>query len=221
MTLQEASNISINLASFMEILKGYVDDPPFDMAVNVDCVNLLSQANILINNETPPRACIADFGLCAIAPTTYFGTTKAGGGGTFGYMAPELFSENAEASKEADMYAFGMVVYEVITGSLPFAHHKVVELPVLTLKGSRPPKPEDLGAIGFGQGTWEFVERCWDKNPEQRPTAREALEHFKSVVKTSTNVDPGSKMPVHKQSPGLERSSKDLCERRDPAVSLF
>ena len=175
-------------------------------------LNELSQPNILINNEKPPRACIADFGLCAIAPTASFGPTKAGDGGTFGYMAPELL-EGAKASKEADMYAFGMVVYEVITGTLPFGHRRAVELPMLTIRGSRPPRPEDPVATGFGQGTWELVERCWEKNPEQRPTAREALEHFEGVARTSTAVGPGPTIPVNEPVyPRSENSSRDLCE---------
>ncbi|KAF9781214.1 kinase-like domain-containing protein [Thelephora terrestris] len=69
----------------------------------------LKGPNILINNETPPQACIADFGLSAIAPSMSFRPTQGGAVGTFGYMAPELLS-GVQASKEADMYAFGIVV---------------------------------------------------------------------------------------------------------------
>jgi serine/threonine protein kinase len=138
-----------------------------------------------------------------------------GGGGTLGYMAPELFSEDVQASKEADMYAFGMMVYEVIVGAPPFVHHKQVEPPGLTLGGSRPPRPEDPVAIGFGQGTWELTERCWDEDPKQRPTIREALEHFKGVARTSKVVEPGPTIPVD-ESPKAEGSSRDFCKCRDP-----
>jgi len=131
-------------------------------------------------------------------------------------MAPELFSESAKLSKEADMYAFGIVVYEVITGVRPFGDRKLVELQMLTLRGLRPSRPEDPVATGFGEGTWEFIEKCWDGNPKQRPTAREAVEHFERVASTSTAVDPGPTIPVHRppaQAPSrLENSSKGLCE---------
>ena len=120
-------------------------------------------------------------------PTTY----GAGAGGTFGYMAPELFSEAPVPSKEADMYAFGMVIYEVITGARPFGQRRMQELLLLNSGGVKPNRPEEPVAIGFGQGTWEFAERCWDENPERRPTAREASEHFECVSRTSTIVDPG------------------------------
>jgi serine/threonine protein kinase len=180
------------------------------------------QPNILINNETPPRACIADFGLCSIVPSRSFGPSRTIPGGTFGYMAPELFKKDARASKEADMYAFGMLVYEVITGARPFEHHRALALPTLTLQGSRPPRPEDPVAVGFGQGTWDFVERCWSENPVLRPSAREALDHFRRAARTSTDVSPGPTVPIHEQAhPKPESSSINLCECDSLAVFPF
>ena len=186
--------------------------PPPNATTNVNFIDLPLQPNILINNETPPRACIADFGLCTIASSKSFDPSRADAGGTFDYMAPELFSEGARASKQADMYAFGMVIYEVITGTPPFGRRKV-GVPALILRGWRPPRPEDPVAIGFGQGTWEFAKRCWDEDPELRPTARNALEHFEDVSRNSRDIDPGPKLPVRELGhPRPENSSKNLCE---------
>ena len=145
-------------------------------------------------------------------PTTY----GAGAGGTFGYMAPELFSEAPVPSKEADMYAFGMVIYEVITGVRPFGQRRMQELLLLNSGGVKPDRPEEPVAIGFGQGTWEFAERCWDGNPEQRPTAGEASEHFERVAKTSKVVDPGPMIPgdatAGEVPPRLDSSFGNFCE---------
>lgn len=171
----------------------------------------LKGPNILINNESPSRACIADFGLSTIVPSNSFGPSAMGIGGTPGYIAPELFLEGAQASKEADMYAFGMVIYEVITGTRPFGSRRLVELHMLTLLGSRPPIPDDPLAIGFGEGTCELAEACWDRDPEQRPTARQALEHFRSAVKTSSVVGAGPKILLHEPTYSKpEDSSKNL-----------
>ena len=157
---------------------------------------LILQTNILIVNEPFPRACISDFGLYAFAATASFGPTRVDAGGTVGFMAPELHSEGAKLSKEADMYAFGMLVYEVIAGAQPYRLHKVWEIPMLTVQGWRPPKPEAPVPAGFGQGTWEFAERCWDGNPTWRPSARAALKHFGRVVKISMVVDPGTAIRI-------------------------
>ena len=201
-------------------LKGvrrYLNSLPLsDAAISLDSDGPPLQTNILINNETPPRACISDFGLCAFVPSGSFDPSSVEAGGTFGYMAPELFSTNAEPSKQADMYAFGMVIYEVITGARPYGKRKLVELRLLTTQGLRPCKPEDPMPIGFGQGTWEFAERCWEENRTKRPSAREALDHFERVARTSTVVGPGLTIrePVGEVPPRPENSSRNLCEYR-------
>lgn len=100
----------------------------------------------------------------------------------------------AKSSKEADMYAFGVVIYGVVTGPHPPEQDwSAWNSPPIT--STRPDRPKDPVAIGFGQGTWEFTEQCWDS--WQRPTAREALEHFEHAAKTSMVVDPGPTMPTH------------------------
>ena len=117
------------------------------------------------------------------------------------------------------MYAFGMVVYEVIMGVRPYGQRKLVELPLLTIKGLRPSRPEGTMPIGFGQGTWEFAEQCWSGDRTQRPTAGAALEHFERVAKTSTVVDPGPAIPIHGpagEAPfKLDSSSRSFCKRHE------
>ena len=185
--------------------------------IALDLIKLMSQPNILIDNLDPPRACIADFGFSAIAPDASSDPDAPKDvGGTFGYMAPELFQESAKPSQEADIYAFGMVVYEVITGTRPFRQYKMVELPILTTQGLRPTKPEDPVAVGFGSGTWEFIEKCWDQSCGERPTAGAAVEHFERIAATSTDVDPG---PVLRPDvvddetfPMADYNLKNICE---------
>ena len=134
-------------------------------------------------------------------------TTEGDAGGTVGFMAPELLSAGAKVSKEADMYALGMVVYEVIAGAQPYRLCKPWEIMMLTIQGSRPPKPEAPVPVGFDQGTWEFAERCWDENPMQRPSARAALEHFEHVARTSTVVDPGCAIRTSEPVDDIDESS--------------
>jgi len=137
-------------------------------------------------------------------------------------MAPELFAASANPSNEADMYAFGMVVYEVVTGARPFGQRRAVELLLPTIEGIRPDRPENPVAVGFGQGTWELAEKCWDAEWGRRPTAKEALEHFKCVAKTSKVVGPGPTIPVHGttgEAPSrLESSSQSYGEFHGPST---
>ncbi|OMO76795.1 hypothetical protein COLO4_25447 [Corchorus olitorius] len=73
----------------------------------------IKSANILIDRNF--RGKVADFGLAKLSPQA--GTTAlihSGLVGTFGYIAPE-YANYAEASPKADVYAFGVVLYELIS----------------------------------------------------------------------------------------------------------
>jgi serine/threonine protein kinase len=117
-------------------------------------------------------------------------TTHKDGGGTFGYMAPELW--NGKHTKEADIFAFGMVVYEVVTGTYAFGRRGLAQHRTSSSSRRRPNTPEDPVGSGFGEGTWEFIEKCWNEIPQGRPTARDTSMHFELVAATSRVVGPSS-----------------------------
>ncbi|MFT5465127.1 MAG: serine/threonine protein kinase [Verrucomicrobiales bacterium] len=98
-----------------------------------DIVNLLSQVcdglryahdrgvvhrdmkpnNILINTEG--KAKVVDFGLAQVGDAIDVGQSV----GTPAYMAPELFEENVQVDGRADIYAVGVMLYEMLTGDRP------------------------------------------------------------------------------------------------------
>ena len=69
--------------------------------------------NILIDSNHNAR--IADFGLTSLLchPSISISVTPPAWGGTYRWMAPELFDGVSRPSKESDVYALGMVIYEV------------------------------------------------------------------------------------------------------------
>ena len=114
-------------------------------------------------------------------------------------MAPELLYPKkfglptCRVSKEADVYAFGMVVYEVLTGRSPFGAEKRRQQEIMfrVIDGKRPGKPEKAEDIGFGGGTWELIQQCWNPNCGERPTMEKISKHFRGVAETSSVVPPG------------------------------
>ena len=154
-----------------------------------------------------PQACICDFGFSTFTSTVSFAVSVTRGEctGTFSHMAPELLYpekyglRDCRLSEEADVYAFGMVVYEVLTGRTPFAVEKLRQLDIIlrVMMGKRPRKPERTGEIGFGEGTWELVQRCWDQDRVRRPTMDEISNHFNEVVGNSSMVPPGPTMSAY------------------------
>ncbi|TEB31935.1 kinase-like protein [Coprinellus micaceus] len=152
----------------------------------------LKGENILVSESG--RACLVDFGLSKLSDPALLGwtsiqTRSTGNGGTTQWQAPEMFNADAEANATAmtDVYSYGCVCYEIMTGKIPFFEIKrIFVIPTLVSRGDRPRKP-DLNdpaykEYGLTDRIWEFIEMSWNQNPYLRPTAQE-LE--KSAVLTS------------------------------------
>ena len=113
-------------------------------------------------------------------------------------MAPELLcpiefgKTSVRPTQPADIYALGVMIYEVLTGFQPFYEQKygIFELTYHVVHGARPFKPEDAEQLGFGDGIWELVEECWSQESTRRPTIEHALAHLTRVAASSVIVGP-------------------------------
>ena len=157
----------------------------------------------------PVRACLADFGRSTLAPSVLGNTFPTITDDTNLYMAPELLSseqfgeKRSPATQPTDIYALGMVIYEVLTGSDPFHDYNlgVIRLLPISNRGT-PKKPSNADEIGFGSGTWELVQECWRNKPTRRPTIERILAHL-AHNSSGMNI---SKSPAHKYLPIYLRS---------------
>ena len=93
-------------------------------------------------------------------------------GGSLPYMGPEMFSAKPESVKATDIWAFGVTLYEIITGDLPFFGQGGV----MQLNGAEVPELEYKD-----QEIVKLVKACMAKNPWDRPKAEDlALATSKS-----------------------------------------
>jgi serine/threonine protein kinase len=102
-------------------------------------------------------------------------------GGTIPWMSPELLDlgsfnlKKSHPTKESDCYALGMVVYEVLSGRVPFAPSSPAAIILKVHDGQRPSRPQGNGGRLFTDGTWEVLELCWKHQPGDRINAKAVL----------------------------------------------
>ena len=152
-----------------------------------------AKANILID-ETG-RARLADFGLLTIIsdPKYHLSSSSHTQGGTVRWMSPERIApqrfgfKNSRPTVASDCYALGMVVYETISGNLPF--HKDTDLAVFmkVVEGERPPR-----GARFMESLWRMLEMCWEPQPNDRPSIEYILQCLEVVSSLPEPPSPGA-----------------------------
>jgi hypothetical protein len=144
----------------------------------------LKPANVLLSeDDASPIARISDYGISRFddavdvdARTAAAATATGALLGTPLYMAPEMALGGRAADSAADIYAFGIVAYEMLTGRPPFATPPVV----LAMAGQSPPLPP---AIDHPAGA--VVLACLRPAPGERPAIHEVIAGFSGVSAAS------------------------------------
>ena len=97
--------------------------------------------------------------------------------GVISYMAPEIL-QRKEYTIASDIYSFGMIMWELITGRMPFwDQNNDIELIIKICKNFRPPIIKNTP-----KGYIELMQECWNSDPNKRPTAFD-------IVKKLTNIN--------------------------------
>ena len=96
-------------------------------------------------------------------------------GGTIRWMSPELFYvdpsgvKDTRPMKQSDCYALGMVIYEVLSGQVPFAPFHCYNVILMVTLGERPKRPNGPEGAWFTNDLWRMLNRCWETQPQCRP----------------------------------------------------
>ena len=74
-----------------------------------------------------------------------------------------------------------MVIYEVLSGHIPFHQYANLPAAIKVVKGDRPERPQGVEGVRFEDGVWEVIERCWAVQPGNRSSAEEVLQCLEKV----------------------------------------
>jgi hypothetical protein len=155
----------------------------------------IKPANILYD-EDAGRVLVSDFGIAAVKdPTSAKGDTRLTQTGmvvgTPQYMSPEqLLSE--EVTERTDVYALGLLAYELLAGAGPFKATTPQELIAMHLRDA-PPRLSDRRK-DVDPELEGLVAACLQKDPAKRPAAAEVARR----------LAPGAGIPLEWPPPGLD-----------------
>ncbi|XP_022732489.1 uncharacterized protein LOC111286662 [Durio zibethinus] len=134
--------------------------------------------NLLVNMRDPQRpVCkIGDLGLSKVRQHTL---VSGGVRGTLPWMAPELLSSKSNmVSEEIDVYSFGIVMWELLTGEEPYADmHCASIIGGIVNNTLRPKTPS------WCDPEWKaLMEKCWASDPAERPSFSEISQKLRNMA---------------------------------------
>jgi serine/threonine protein kinase len=149
----------------------------------------IKPGNILIDPESQVR--VVDFGIAH-----FYDAAKAGGllvesseiMGTSAYMAPELLQSAEAASIRSDLFALGIVMYELFTGVQPQG-----DIPPPTQ--FEPDLPAELSSI---------ILKCLEENPDDRPKSADEVKNSLLHLARGSHLSKDQKDRAVKEQPVME-----------------
>lgn len=136
---------------------------------------------------------IIDFGLATAVRKYSPGSTTTvyplqGCTGSLRYMAPEV-ALSQPYNEKADIYSFGILLWQISTGKLPFAGFSLEKLVIQVIQGGLRPETSTKGGGRSSQSKLiidpciaEICQRCFHSNAAMRPSASELLQSFSTIL---------------------------------------
>ncbi|MDQ6888081.1 MAG: serine/threonine protein kinase [Gemmatimonadota bacterium] len=172
--------------------------------------------NILLSGR---HALVADFGVAkALVAATEVGagTTAGMALGTPTYMSPEQAAGDSTTDYRADIYAVGVVAYEMLTGQPPFVGRSARAL--LAAHATETPEPVSKRRPGAPPALSALVMRCLEKNPADRPQS--AGEMLRALDATALSAGTDTAQRLAGETRNARRAGRRTRRRLSAALAL-
>ncbi|CAG7890839.1 unnamed protein product [Brassica rapa] len=137
----------------------------------------LKSSNLLVDRNCTVK--VADFGLSCIKHETYLATKS--GRGTPQWMAPEVL-RNESANEKSDIYSFGVVLWELATGKIPWETLNSMQvIGAVGFMNQRLEIPKDIDPLWIS-----LMESCWHSDTTLRPTFQVLMERLRDLQRKYT-----------------------------------
>eukprot|EP01087_Luapelamoeba_hula_P014010 TRINITY_DN4045_c1_g1_i2.p1 TRINITY_DN4045_c1_g1~~TRINITY_DN4045_c1_g1_i2.p1 ORF type:complete len:1175 (+),score=133.84 TRINITY_DN4045_c1_g1_i2:590-4114(+) len=140
----------------------------------------LKSPNILLDDKW--NAKISDFGLTVIKQES--GSDLDRLAGSLLWTAPEILGEESSFVESADVFSFGIILWELLTSKDPYSGMNPTTVAVRVLRDDIRPKMPLTATPEYA----ELTRNCWDKDTEVRPTFLEIVTRLKAMA-SSTSSD--------------------------------
>ncbi|XP_062101055.1 serine/threonine-protein kinase STY46-like isoform X2 [Humulus lupulus] len=169
----------------------------------------LKAANLLMDENGVVK--VSDFGVARVQAQSGVMTAETG---TYRWMAPEVI-EHRPYDQKADVFSFGIMLWELLTGKLPYENLTPLQAAVgVVHKGLRPTIEEHTDPMLV-----ELMESCWQREPSLRPQFSEILEILQSISNRKLIVLKQTSDPrVCKQKEKVSRIVPSFRHGRGPSA---
>ena len=211
---KEALSIAIQVANGMEAAHAH-------HIVHRD----IKPQNIIISKEGKVK--VTDFGIAKAASSTTTVSTSAMG--SVHYMSPEQ-ARGGYSDERSDIYSFGITLFEMLTGDVPFDGDTTVAVAVHHIQDEIMPPSEKMN--GIPSSVDKIVQKCTRKKTDQRyQSAGELIADLKKALQdpegdfvTIPSVGAGKAENVQAketddvEGDGLEEDIEDISDERNPRL---
>ncbi|MCB0212827.1 MAG: serine/threonine protein kinase, partial [Anaerolineae bacterium] len=168
----------------------------------------IKPANIMLDKQG--NAFLADFGLALISDVGTRGEIF----GTPHYIAPEQAMSSASAVPQSDLYAIGVILFEMFTGELPFEADSALDIAMLHM--TEPPPPPSEIQPDINPELEAVILKMLEKEPSDRyQTGAELAKAFDQALKATSQVS----LPLPPQNLSIPfRVAQDVAARPLPPL---